>query len=603
MKKTAAALILALCLLLSAAAGTAEAKNTVLVANGSEAGEIRLCFFEEAPNVPYLGIREYAEKILGIPLLAETGENGVITLRSRQGGELVCDPSAGTVSTPDWVRVITPEMPLEGTASSLKDSTCGFVRVTEIAYGENPAPVVFDFGKYGMKIYADGQDVCLPLAVLSNMMTDIATRHLRYDGEKLYLSRMDLEGNPKDPVLTGSAVTSLLTGQQRPEDVIRQCYAELCFNFDYFFGHPGKAALDAEITAKGLDAALEGLGEEGAALKAGLLSPDMAEYLSALQKLFMVWLYDGHTSVLDIDTLMSTEAIRKNPKLQNRLSAEGVQGMLNSKNALTMALRMATIPQRKLLWGDEKYREFGNTAIIRLDSFMPDEAAWDAWYRGKGAFPEDCLGIVVSGLKKAQENQDIRNVIFDLTCNSGGSSDVLMAILGLTTGRDYLLGRNVLTGQTIRAVFETDCNFDGVFDEKDREARFDFNYGVLTTRQAFSCGNLFPIVMRESGAAVIGEPTGGGSCCIQVGTDTHGIRYVMSSAQWQLLTEDGRDVEAGCSVDIPIEPISFDSFDHLISGLLGIDEGLPVFSDYFDEENLNRLMNTWFHVIPLAPAA
>ena len=82
MKKTAAALILALCLLLSAAAGTAEAKNTVLVANGAEAGEIRLCFFEEAPNVPYLGIREYAEKILGIPLLAETGENGVITLRS-----------------------------------------------------------------------------------------------------------------------------------------------------------------------------------------------------------------------------------------------------------------------------------------------------------------------------------------------------------------------------------------------------------------------------------------------------------------------------------------------------------------------------------------
>ena len=602
MKKTVVALILALCLLVSAAAGIAEEKSAVLYTDGTETGEMRLCTFEEMPDVPYMGIREYAEKILNLPMSAETGEDGVVTLRNGQGGELRCDIAAGTVSTQDWISVITPETPLEGKAISLKDSPCGFVRIKEITYEGDPTPVVFDFAKYGMKIYADEQDVYLPLAVLSNMMTDIATRHLRYDGEKLYLSRLEASVNPDDPVLNSDTMTALLTGTERPEDVIRQCYAELCFNFDYFFGHPGIAALDAEIAANGLDAALESLGEEGAAIRAGLLSPDMTEYLSAMQQLFGIWLYDGHTNFMDVTSLMKTRAFRENPSLSGKLSTEALTNLFNSGNGLTMTLRLGIIPQRKLIWGDEAYRECGNTAIIRLDSFMPDEAAWDAWYKGEGAFPEDCLGTVVSGLRKAQENPEIRNVLFDLTCNSGGSSDVLMAILGLTTGRDFLLGRNVLTGQKFRVTYEADCNFDGVFDEKDREARFDFNYGVLTTRQAFSCGNLFPIVMRESGAVVIGEPSGGGSCCIQIGTDTHGMRYMMSSAQWQLLDENGRDVEGGCTVDIPIEPRSLGLIDRLIS-TMGVDEGLPIFADYFDEENLDRLMNAWFHVVQLAPAA
>ena len=276
--------------------------------------------------------------------------------------------------------------------------------------------------------------------------------------------------------------------------------------------------------------------------------------------------------------------------------------MLTSKNSLTQIVRLAITPQRKLAWGDEVYRESGSTAIIRLDTFMPDEAAWDLYYKGEGPFPSDCLGSLVTGLRRAQANPEITNVIFDLTCNSGGSSDVLMAILGLTTGRNYLLGRNTLTGQTMRAVFETDCNFDGVFDAKDREARFDFNYGVLTTRQAFSCGNLFPVVMRESGAAVVGETTGGGSCCIQIGTDEHSLRYVMSSCQWQLLDENGASVESGCAVDIPIRPLSVGFLDRIV-GSMGVDEGLPLYAAFFDADRLNDLMNDWFRVTELAPAA
>ena len=601
MRKTAIALILALCLLFSAAS-LAEEKTAAVYADGVEIGEAGIRWFEDMPEIPCMGIRAYAELILRLPLSMETEAEGVVVLRNAQGGELRCDIAAGTISTPDWVKVITPEMPLEGEARGLKDTTCGFVRITSVTYEGEPAPVVFDFARYGMKLHADGQDVYLPVTLLSNMMTDIATRTLRWDGESLFLGRVELEASPEDPVLNSAPLTALLAGGERPESAIRQGYAELCFNFDYFFGHPGVAPLDAQIAGMGLDAALDALGEEGAAIKTGLLSPDMGEYLAALQKLFMIYLFDGHTALTDINALMAVPAVRANSSLLSRLSGGNMSNLMDSERAMTMTVHMATIPQRKLAWGDETYREYGETAIIRLDSFMPDEAAWAAWYRGEGDFPQDCLGIVVTGLRRARENPAIRNVLFDLTCNSGGSSDVLMAILGLTTGRDTLLGRNVLTGQSIRATFEADCNFDGVFDERDREARFDFHYGVLTTRQAFSCGNLFPVVMRESGAVVIGEPTGGGSCCIQVGTDVHGIRYVMSSAQWQLVDENGEDVERGCTVDIPLMPRYFDPLDSLVSRF-GVDEGIPLYNTYFDDERLNSLMDAWFHVIPLAPAA
>ena len=264
---------------------------------------------------------------------------------------------------------------------------------------------------------------------------------------------------------------------------------------------------------------------------------------------------------------------------------------------------MVITPQRKLVWGDDFYRECGNTAIIRLDSFMPDEDAWAAWYKGEGGFPDDCVGKVVSGLKRAKENGQIRNVLIDLTCNGGGSSDVLMLLAGLTTGRNYLRGRTRLTGQAMVATFEADTNFDGVFDEKDRDAGFDFNYGVLTTRQAFSCGNLFPIVMRESGAAVIGEKTGGGSCCIQFGMDSLGLRWMMSSAQWLLTDDSGNSVESGCTVDIPIAPASIGLLDKL-AGILGADEGVPIFTHLFNDRELNALLNAWFHVEAVeAPAA
>ena len=305
----------------------------------------------------------------------------------------------------------------------------------------------------------------------------------------------------------------------------------------------------------------------------------------------MIYLSDGHTVFISVASLAEDSDYLSGLGLMDQL--ESAKDMLNSPVTMRQLLNLAIPVQRSLEWDDENYIESGSTAIIRLDSFMPDEEAWKNYYNGESGIPEDPLGIVLTGLRRASENPDIENVIFDLTCNSGGSPDVMMAILAVTTGQTELYGYHRITDRNMKFTFEADTNLDGVYDERDKEVKYDFNYGVLTTRHAFSCGNLFPIIIQKAGAVLIGEPTSGGSCSVQVGSDAQGFTYMMSSGQWQLLDDEGNSVESGCNIDLPIETKSNSVIDKLVSAV-GVDNGFPSFLGYYDEEMLDAMMKEWF---------
>ena len=567
-------------------------KTVKVISDKEECGELTLRFYSDTPNIPYMGINEYSEFVRQQPFSVTEGEDGTCTLTNWNGAEMICDAQAGSISVQDWNEFFALPMPLEDRALGLKDTTVHYARITDITYEGEANPVTFDFAKYGIAVYSDENDVYLPVSTLTNFMTDIATNHMLYNGENLYLQRMSLDGTGIEGFYGSEILQPQIQGQERPEDVIRQCYADLCFTFDYFFGHPGRAVLDEPIAEEGLDEALDSLGNEGQEIKEGLVSSDFSEYIKSMTKLFMVYLGDGHTLFTSGFSMLTDSAVMSDPGFAREVGLSGLS--LFDNPFLTRQVLNELIPvQRSLFWGKDTYRECGNTAIIRIDSFMPDEAAWDSYYKGEGELPEDTLGIVVNGLKKASENPDITNILFDLTCNSGGSPDVMMGILAMTTGQNQLYGENVLTGQKMTVTFEIDANFDGVFDEKDKEVRYDYNYGVLVSRHAFSCGNLFPIIIQEAGAVLIGEPSSGGACCVQVGTDIEGMFYSMSSAQWRLIDSEGTVVEGGCSIDLPIEPVS-NSLVNSIVGAIGIDDGLPTYLNYFDDKNLDEMMNSWF---------
>ncbi|MBO7663255.1 MAG: hypothetical protein J6U01_07775, partial [Clostridia bacterium] len=522
-------------------------------------------------------------------------DGGVWEVTNPNGTKILVNPSAGTIEAADWARFQIPPLPYTK-MTGIKDTACGWTYYSEMVFDGPPAAVTFDFAKYGIPVYADEEDVYLPLELLSTMFTDVACNYVLWNGESVLKPVMNLDEFTMMPLewYESRYMRTLLTGKrQRKEDVIREDYAELCFTLDYFYGHPGLGILDQGISEKGLDAALDDV-PELASIKDRLKDPDMLEYMLALFDLFNVGLNEGHSMYFGFYAMALPDF--PYPEIMSKIENR-IDSMLQTRpyflNEITDEVRKA----RTAAWGDDVYRECGSTAIIRIDEFHDDAAGWEAYYAGKGEIPMDAVGITWTGLKKASENPAIKNILFDLSANAGGSSDMLMYMIDLMFGDNVFCGYNVLTGQREYAVFHSDKNLDGAFYEKDDEVKYDFNYAVLTTRAAFSCGNLMPFLMQEHGAVLLGEPPGGGSCCIQLSTLTNGGEYMMSTWLWALRDAKGESVEGGCKTDLPIARIEPETPTHEDPRLSNGD-----YTPYFDDVMLDRMITEWFEEQALAPA-
>ncbi len=573
--------------------------TTPVLQNGEQVTSLDLRFYPDAPHVACAGMKAYAAYLPGVELVVSSDqEAGVWTVTHPNGSAVVFDPAAGTMTAADWASFQNPPVPYQGRSVGLKDMPCAWTYYSELLFDEAPQTVVFDFGKYGISFHAEADDVYLPLSLLSTMFCDVAVNYVIYNGENIIHPVIDINALAGLPAgyYESPRMQELFTGKaKREEDEIREGYAELCFVLDYFFGFPGPAPLNDAIREKGLDAALTDMGEEGAALKEALFSPDMVDYIIGMTALFCPSLDDGHTFFSGISDLIGEKS--PYPDLVLRILLGSYDSLMGISGNARSVLCQQISANRNAVWGNETYRECGSTAILRVDAFNPDITGWEAYYAGTGEIPTDALGIVWTGLKRASENPEIKNVLFDLSCNLGGSGDMLMAMLDLATGDNIFRGYNVLTGQHEHAVVHTDKNLDGVFDEKDDEVRYDFNYAVLTSRASFSCGNLFPFLMQDNGAVLIGEPTGGGSCCVQMATLTGGAVFMMSSYTWQLRDENDRPIEDGCVTDLPITRVETDpeTDNPRLSG--------GDYSAYFDDEALDRMINEWFAQQEEAPAA
>lgn len=571
--------------------------KTVSVLTGKEqSGSMDLRFYTPAPHVPYYGLKAYVNFMYQTGLTVTPLDGGVWEIANPNGTKILADPSAGKIEAADWARFQIPPLPYT-TMVGVKDAPCGWTYYSEMVFEGTPAPVTFDFAKYGIALYADEEDVYLPLELLSTMFTDVACHFVLWNGESVLKPVMDIENISLMPLgwYESRYMRALLTGKsRRKEDVIREDYAELCFTLDHFFGHPGTAILDRGISEKGLDAALDDV-PELASLKDRLKDPDMIEYMLALYDLFNIGLNDGHCLHFGLNTMALPEF--PFPEVLKKVwdrAASLLQNRSYFHNEITDAVRKA----RAAAWGDDVYRECGSTAVIRIDAFQSDNAGWEAYYAGKGEIPMDAVGITWTGLKRASENPSIRNILFDLSANGGGSNDMLSYMIDLMFGDNVFRGYNVLTGQDEYAVLHSDKNLDGVFDEKDDEVKYDFNYAVLTTRASFSCGNLMPVLMQDHGAVLLGEPSGGGTCAIQISTLTNGGEYMMSSWLWALRDAKGESVEGGCKTDLPIARIEPETPTHEDPRLSNGD-----YAPFFDDVMLDRMINEWFEEKALAPAA
>jgi C-terminal processing protease CtpA/Prc len=242
------------------------------------------------------------------------------------------------------------------------------------------------------------------------------------------------------------------------------------------------------------------------------------------------------------------------------------------------------------------YYKKGNTAVCVFDSFNSrNEKAWKAYYEGTGPMPtventeKDDMVIFLDALRKADADPEVENFIIDISANGGGSADIVMAMTSLIMDKSYISEDNSLTGQRSIVEYEVDRNFDRVFDEKDKDVHYDLNFAVLTSGTSFSCGNLFPSMLKDNGIPVMGATSGGGACAIQAMCTADGFAFQISSFRARLNSLEGENIDSGVTPDIPIPA------DDKIEVQLGEDRTVTVkdFTKFFDVDYLREQLEAW----------
>lgn len=549
---------------------TIETRQVPVNRGGEVDGTVCLHFFPDMPSVPYISVADFQEMMLpGTTIkVSKTGK----------GEYLLEGPYANaTVNTVNDQFSSDNYMAFTNLMNQLREGTdnvyydgAPYIRYSHQELTPESVTVTFDFKKYDIDLRGDDKAVYFPFAILADLYSDLYYHVAGYTGDKVVI----VTDNQQEMIsmLEPENAERLLEAEGREEDMATFCYAELCFVIDHFYGMPGRSPLESGIQNVGLDKALDSF-ENGPLIKRLLKSTDMEEYIIGMKGLQVLLDDGGHTNlIVDMelynitmgDEDLANEAwdeqnkkiLYTYPELYIPL-AEYLMNMNNSKPDEIEIIRPSS----------GTYYKEGKTAFVMLNTFgLTNNEAWNDYYEGgcTGEVPaidenfQGDLSVVLDALKQASEDPEVKNFVVDLTCNLGGSLDVVLAMTALMGGQSHFYSENTLTGQRQIIYYDVDCNFDGVFDEKDKEVKYDLNFAVLTSDVAFSCGNLFPSLMQDMGFPIIGERTGGGSCAVQNFVTAEGFQYQISSSRGRLTNNKWENIDGGVEPDFVIDVSSGD---------------------------------------------
>jgi len=558
---------------------------------GVPGGNVSLRFYNDLPGVAYISVTDYQNLIYPGTSVStvKTGE-GTFLLTGPEGTANV-NTIEETFSSTDYMGFTNLMGQLQKGMPNVYYDGSPFVRFSKLEQTPANATVTFDYKKYGIDLRDDGNQVYMPFTTISDLYSDLYYHLAGFNGERV-LVITDNDASTSS-TLDPNFVSAILTPTSRTSAMASYSYSELCFVVDHFLGMPGRSPLESDIKSKGLDYALDQR-PVGAEVKALLKSTDMTEYTVGLDALSAMLADGGHTDisvhlalseaedVVDMTSLFMEDVLKAHPRVAMEITTM-VEGLDNFYKVFTkrQSCRSKNLPE-----GDQFYCKKGDTAFCIFDQFGPtDIEAWKNYYSGLAPMPEldyqrkGELAVVIDALKKASEDPEIKNFVLDLTNNPGGSLDVVVAINSLFNGQSHVRMENLVTGQKCLVNYDVDRNFDGKFDEKDNEVKYNLNFAVLTSSTSFSCGNLLPALMKDQGILLIGERTGGGACAVQNFFTAEGLQFQLSSARGRLANASWQNIDAGIEPDVPIE----------------VAKGkYPDYTAFYDLDKLSTIINEWY---------
>jgi len=564
-------------------------------------------YYDDKPNIPYVKFSEFYNKWLGQDVEITNNNDGTYVVKVPVGAEATFNVEDDTLKVGDG-RFFVPEEDATG-SSGISDI---FIREladdSESGDGEESEELVMDFGKYHIDFYGDDSDIWCPAPTLCENFAGAMKQSLYLDGSIYFCSYMTADFSRLMLPQSGEHINYLLETYKdgRPQDLIDYNYNSLCMGMDYSYGYPGRMPFNELMAEKGFDGMLEEANDGTRKIKELLHSEDFDEYSAGLELLNKYFYDGGHTSfvaipyffdkkfnVFDGETAKVVNDIIANSgefEQSFDLDAERNSEIESNKGVEAARNKMIESADRVEKLSLSTYFSKGEVAVLQFDTFeiKPDE--WDAYYHEGTELPADVISDFYTAVKMADSDPAVKKLVFDIASNGGGHMATAMYMFDLINDIDSVtvkLSSSLTDSILVEDKFVTDKNLDKVIDEKDDEVKFDLQYGVITSKLSFSCGNWFPSLCRDNNILIMGERSGGGSCSVQVAILPDGMMYSYSTGM-TFVDSNGESIDLGIKPDY--ENVKF------------AEDGSKDFSEVYNFDNISKMFDEFYGNTTTTPA-
>ena len=509
-------------------------------------------YFFDSGTVPYYNIQDFAA--LFQTVTNATGMKGMdIDIRAdgqkvyfvRKNGYYVkFDFADSTIYFNDYNAFFASEghaiLDLASPSWKSADGTYSYVKTLNTATERYGNDITMDLGAYNISLRQKGDGFYVPFQTLSDIFLTPFSINLLYNGRSAILYSGGI-----DPLVTEKGYTSLgevfygkngkYAGKEIGKDLAEYSYNELCFAMDHLYGLKTNHKIDsfAELIRQ------RGFTEI-------MTDTDTRASDFALYQLIHQNLDDQH-STFNMPSYAS--GFNFGVDIFSKFGDGRAREMTFALQEEYMTLRQKLNPD-----GVPGYQEVGDTAYITFDHFVSNTR--DYYAEAPTAEDTDTFGVIAYSVQQIlRKGSPVKNVVLDLSCNTGGEADAAIYTIAAFLGKASVSIEDPNTGALVTNDYKIDTNFDHKFNSKDTLAGKGLNLYCLESKVSFSCGNLVPSVFKDDPhVTLIGQRSGGGACSVMPMTTATGSIFRLSSSTRLSFLRNGSfyDIDQGAEPDFVI---------------------------------------------------
>ena len=527
--------------------------------NGKIASEDTTAYFSSKyPDVPFVTDEMAIENFLANmryttkAKMVKSAKGKIHTYEMPMGTSVEFDYGSKMMIFSDYTSTLVPNgdfvpfnplgtfVPRTGDIYKVSDSS--------LYHGGDPIAVTFAYNEVPM--LKKGKNILIPLQTFSDFFMSQTGNFMNYNGKGIFVIynniARDAKGNEGLKAFYDKYWKKAKKSSKISSALAQVNYYELCNILEARYG------LQAAHNIATFDEYLTRMG-----FKKKLLSTNIETIEKATQDISTMLFEDFHSGA-GIQSVFLPNEISYDPVESPVFSSR------NKKSELIYRTREKAIGEYPGMPGDAfpSYQKSadGKTVFITFDSFnnYDDLSAYKAaGYKPVGN-PRDTIDLFAYALDRLQnEDKDVKNVVVDLSVNSGGAVAACGYAMDAICGQCNINIQNPVTWALNQCVVDYDLNFDGKYDNNDKSLLdLGKNVAVLISDFSFSSANLLPNALDQLDDRVLlmGQKSGGGACSVGYISTAVGSTMQISSENRLSTMKNGyiRDIDDGIAPDVYI---------------------------------------------------